>query len=201
MDPEPGCVDGGAGWIVPLPINQLRPIANYSSERETWAQSSHAVPLSGNLIKLDLQGLNGHTVIVTDFGVRVVHRAPPVSGTVPEFYAECGGVMHSYFRANLDTGGSSVSTVPIRGGGVENVAPVVPLPHSLSEADVEEWLLTITTKHCGCLYIPYIDYTSDGVVGRLDVRLGSRPWEISAAGPGSVRAVHMGSSPRWVLRR
>jgi hypothetical protein len=147
---------------------------------------------------MELQGLNGHTVIVTDIGVHVVNRRAPVSGTLPEFYTNCGGLSHSYFRANLDTGGSDVSTVPIQGGGVGRVAPPVPLPHSLSETDVEEWILEITTKHCDCSFVPYIDYTSDGVAGRLDIRLGSRPWEVSAAGPGSVHAVHEGLSAKWI---
>jgi hypothetical protein len=192
MNPRPACIDGGTSWIVPTSVPILEPIS-YGGDADAWAVRNHAVPLSGNKISLTIQGLHGHTVIITRFGVQVTSRRPAIIGSIAKFYAECGGVTHSYFAANLDERTRDISATPVRGGAV---APVVPLPHSVTESAPEQWFLSLRTRTCHCSYIPYFDYTSDGVTARFEIKLGAGPWEVSAPGAGSVPAYQTGSDGR-----
>jgi len=192
MNPRQSCTDSSEGWIVPSPVRSLTKVSPQEDE-DAWAARSQAVPYSGAKLKFTIQGLNGRTVIITHFGVLVVKREAPLVGSITKFYADCGGVTHSYFEADLDKASDDLTLEPVQGDGIEEVEPVVPLPHSVSESDPEQWIVTLDTSTCHCSVVPYFDYTSDGVASRFEIKLGVRPWEVSAAAPGSNQVVQGGA--------
>jgi hypothetical protein len=123
---------------------------------------------------------NHHTVVINDFGVRVVKRAKPTGGTRATLSAGCGGLEPSLFTANLDANNPVAQPVAGRDASGK-VVPPVPLPHEITDSGPEVWRLQLTTAHCQCDYIPYFDWSSEGSSGRYDVTLRNKPWRITAS--------------------
>jgi hypothetical protein len=107
--PEQTCTSG-EGWVFDKTPQQL-PGVLPDDDKQAWAAANGGIPASGNLVKVTLQGLNGHTVVVTDIAVQVVSRKDPPRGTYPLTRGPCGGLVPYRFQADLDTTPVSITAV------------------------------------------------------------------------------------------
>src|SRR6516164_3558668 len=99
---QPGDVCHGAtGWVFSQPPQELAALGP-NSDPNSWAVRNGGIPQSGNFITLTVQGRNGHTVVILSFGVKILSRAAPPAGTRATMSGGCGGLMPSFFVANLD---------------------------------------------------------------------------------------------------
>ena len=180
MDPTQAC-KGATSWIMPEPPAQLAPLPSFTAGAVSdWAAANGGIPQSKNYITMTVFAANHHTVVINDFGVRVVNRAKPTGGTRAVLSAGCGGLEPSLFTANLDADNPLAQPVAGRDPSGK-VVPPVPLPHEITASGPEVWRLQLTTSHCQCDYIPYFDWSSEGNSGRYDVTLRDKPWRITAS--------------------
>ncbi len=177
MQPGDLC-DGATGWVFQQSPRQLRPPALGTNDIQ-WAVRNHGIPESGNYITVTVQGLHGHTVIIEQFGVRVISRRPPPTGTAAILSGGCGGLQPAFFDLNLDEYQPQV--IPVAGtNSVGQHFKPVPLPHVVSESDPEQWRLQVVTKECDCSFVPYFTWSSDGSQGTFYITNGSGPWRVAA---------------------
>jgi hypothetical protein len=159
MQPGVSC-RGATGWVFRQPPRQLPPLP-WSSDPNKWALRNGGIPRSGNYITVTVQGINGHTVVILDFGVKVLRRAAPPTGTAAFTSGQCGGLTPSFFDVKLDRPGLQVK--PVTGiDAAGNRVPAVPLPHTVTESGPEQWHLRILTTTCDCTFVPYFTWSSDG---------------------------------------
>lgn len=185
---QPGAFCPGTGWVFRQPPTQLAPSASNSPALNSWAVHNGGIPQSGNYITFTVQARNGHTVIILDFGIKILRRAVPV-GTATKFLGSCGGgLTPSFFDVNLDKPGLQVT--PVSGmDAVGNPVPPVPLPHEVTESSPEQWRFQILTTNCDCTFVPYFTWSSDGNLGTFSVPDGSQPWRVTAVTRGMSRSV------------
>src|SRR6202022_3997126 len=63
--PSPGLAcEGGEGWVFDKDPQHL-PGVFPSDNRDAWAAANGGIPASGNYVVVTLQGLKGHTVVVS----------------------------------------------------------------------------------------------------------------------------------------
>ena len=201
LDPTQACRNQ-PGWLFHLRPEQLPPYP-VNHDLDGWARVNGGIPESGSYLSLTVQGVNGHTVVIEDFGVHIIRRQAPTPGSAPSLSGGCGGINPDYFRADLDSGsGDYVSTVAVAGDSPDDptrtIKPV-PMPHVVSETDPEVWRLAVTTKQCDCLFLPYFDWTSGGNRGRYEIMNGKNVWEVTAVLPGSVPLYLNGPGEPWAL--
>lgn len=177
MEPQDTC-DGATGWVFrQLPSRlQALPLAG---DPVAWAVRNHGIPQSGNYISVTVQGLNGHTVVIESFGVKIISKQQAPTGTAAILSGGCGGLEPSFFKLNLDTPDAQI--VPTFGSTAtgETVQPVA-LPHVVSESNPEQWHLQIITTRYDCTFVPYFTWSSDGQQGTFYITNGSAPWEIAS---------------------
>jgi hypothetical protein len=180
LDPTQAC-KGATSWVMPDPPEQLAPLPSFTAAAVSdWAAANGGIPQSKNYITMRIFAANHHTVVIDDFGVRIVNRAKPIGGTRATLSAGCGGLEPSFFTANLDADNPVAQPVAGRDDSGK-VVPPVPLPHEITDSGPEVWRLQLTTAHCQCDYIPFFDWSSAGSSGRYDVTLRNKPWRITAA--------------------
>ena len=177
MKPDDEC-NGATGWVFRQSPTKLAPLTSYNPN--DWAIRNGGIPQSGNYITLDVQALNGHTVIIDTIGVKVISRAAPPSGTAAILSGGCGGLTPSLFRVNLDQPGLQVR--PVDGVDITGKKiPPIPLPHVVTETGPEQWRLQILTATCDCTFVPYFTWSSDGSAGTFEITDGSGPWQVASA--------------------
>ena len=191
---QPGDVCHGAtGWVFSQPPQELAALGP-NSDPNSWAVRNGGIPQSGNFITLTVQGRNGHTVVILSFGVKILSRTAPPTGTRATMSGGCGGLMPSFFVANLDK--PSLQARPVSGvDEAGNKVRAVPLPHTVTESGPEQWRLQILTANCDCAFIPYFTWSSDGNEGTFQIPDGSGPWRVAAA--TKARPALRDSSGRW----
>jgi hypothetical protein len=165
-------------WVFRQSPKQLAPLP-LTSDPNVWAARNGGVPQSGNYITVTVQGRNGHTVVVLSFGVRILRRAAPPSGTAATLGGGCGGLVPSFFDLNLDdpvVQATAVSGIDDAGHPV----PAVPLPHVVTESSPEQWRIRILTTKCDCTFVPYFTWSSDGNQGTFEITNRSGPWRVAA---------------------
>lgn len=177
--PEQTCT-GGEGWVFARTPQQL-PGVLPDEDKQAWAAANGGIPASGNLVKVTLQGLNGHTVVVTDIAVQVVSREEPPDGTYPLTRGPCGGLVPYRFQADLDA--SPVSVTPVADEGVIEPAQVrrpVDLPHAVSGSQPEVWHIAAVTETCTCEWTATLNWNSDGKKGSTEIADNGRPFRVAA---------------------
>ena len=192
MQPDQAC-EGATGWVFRQPPRQLAPLP-FKNDPNSWAVRNGGVPASGNYITLTVQGNHGHTVVILDFGVKVIRRTSPPTGTAANLSGGCGGLTPSFFDVNLDK--PDLQVKPVSGeDAAGNKVTAVPLPHTLSESSPEQWRLRILTTNCDCEFVPYFTWSSDGNEGTFQVTNGSAPWRVAAV--TEARSATRGSNGQW----
>lgn len=192
MQPDQGC-KAATGWVFQQSPQQLAPLAP-TGDPNGWALHNHGIPQSGNYITITAQGLNGHTVIIQSFGVKVLSRAAPPTGTAAFLTGGCGGLTPSFFSVNLDKPG--LQATPVAGvDAAGHKIRAVPLPHVVTESRPEQWRLRVTTADCNCTFMPYFTWSSDGNQGIFYVTNHSDPWRIAAV--TKARRAIRGANGRW----
>lgn len=179
MDPSEAC-DGARGWVFPQKPDALPPVTvTNAASIDAWARANGGVPQSGNYLTLTVFAVGNHSVVINDFGVRVVARSAPLGGTNAALSAGCGAIEPAWFSADLDT--TTAVAKPVAGhDSLGHAVPATPLPHLVTSGQPESWRLQVTTKRCECEYIPYFDWSSDNNAGRYDVTLRGQPWRVTA---------------------
>lgn len=178
--PVNSCVAGGEGWVFNKNPQQL-PGVRPSDDKDAWAAANGGIPASGNYVIVTLQGLNGHTVVVSSISVDVVSRTDPPHGTWPNTGAQCGGLKPYRFQANLDMAPVPVSAVPDEGAVAEGQERrPVDLPHSVSGSDPEVWHLAAVTTACTCEWTATLNWTSEGKQGHTDITNNGHPFRVAA---------------------
>jgi hypothetical protein len=181
LSPPADFCHGGAGWVFPGPQRQL-PVPSLQAgdaSLQAWASAHHGIPASGNFVVADLQALPGHTVIINDVRVEVIHRAAPPRGVYPILSGGCGGIVPTSFKADLDHA-SIVLTRSTAGTGFGKPAPRIPLPHQVSESSPEVWYITASTTGCDCEWKAYLDWSSDGKTGSTAIDADGQPFRTAA---------------------
>ncbi|CCH77230.1 hypothetical protein BN12_1740008 [Nostocoides japonicum T1-X7] len=176
LDPSKAC-QGQPGWVFGQPARELAPLP-YSGNSDAWALANGGVPASGSYLAVDVQSSPGQAVIVDGVGVTVVHRSTPTGRVWAQLGGGCGGLVPSFFSADLDAGGD-VRAVAGQDANGRTVVPV-PFPHTLDDTDrSEQWRIELVTKGCDCSVVPYLDYTADGRTGRIEITNRGGPWRVT----------------------
>ena len=177
MQPDQPCL-GATGWVFRQPPRQLAPLP-WRSDPNSWALRNGGIPQSGNYLTVTVQGNHGHTVVILAFGVKVLSRSAPPTGTAANLAGGCGGLTPSFFDANLDK--PDLQVKPVAGlDAAGKKVPAVPLPHTVSESSPEQWHLRFLTATCDCIFVPYFTWSSDGNVGTFQLTNGSGQWRVAA---------------------
>ena len=192
MQPDQGC-KAERSWVFQQSPQQLAPLP-LTTDPNTWAIRNGGIPQSGNYISVTVQGLNGHTVVILSFGVKILSRAAPPAGTAASLTGGCGGLTPSFFDLNLDS--PIVQATPVSGiDDAGHTVPAVPLPHVVTESSPEQWQLRILTTTCDCTFVPYFTWSSDGNQGTFEITNGSGPWRVAAI--TKARAAIRNISGQW----
>ena len=177
--PAHSCSGGGEDWVFDKPPSEL-PGVLPDDDKDAWAAANGGIPASGNYIVVTLQGLNGHTVVVSDISVDVFSRREPPDGTYPYTGGQCGGLIPYRFALDLDKTPVSVKAVADDGSfGGEPRRPVE-LPHAISGSEPEVWHLAAVTKDCDCEWTATLNWTSDGVEGHTQITNDGKPFRVAA---------------------
>jgi hypothetical protein len=196
--PEPSCQGGGTGWVFDKGPQQL-PGVPPRGDVNAWATANGGIPASGNYVNVDVQGLDGHTVVVDSISVNVVSRAEPLQGTWAETWAQCGGLIPYRFQLNLDTAPVAITAIPDEGAGpAGGERRPVDLPHSVNGSEPEVWHLTAVTTTCTCEWTATLNWTSDGKQGHTDLTDNGHPFRVAAV----TRSTHVKpDNGGWMLAR
>lgn len=179
--PVNSCEGGGEGWVFDKDPQHL-PGVLPSDDKEAWAAANRGIPASGNYVVVTLQGLDGHTVVVTGISVDVMSRIEPPHGTWPNTGAQCGGLKPYRFQANLDSTPVLVTAVADEGTVAEGQERrPVDLPHAVSRSDPEVWHLAAVTTTCTCEWAATLNWTSEGKQGHTDITNNGHPFRVAAA--------------------
>ncbi len=178
--PSPAAVcQGGQSWVFDKRPPQL-PLVPKEGDVDAWAAANGGIPTSGNYIKVTLQGLNGHNVLVHDISVNIASRTNPPHGAIAELSGGCGGFFPYRFSLDLDASPVSVTAEPDDGFGAQ--ARPVDLPHKISGSDPEVWHLAAVTKTCTCEWTATLNWTADdGKKGTTDINEQGHPFRVAAS--------------------
>jgi hypothetical protein len=189
--PQHTCISG-EGWVFDTDPQHL-PGVLPDEDKDAWAAANGGIPASGNIVQVTLQGLNGHTVVVTDISVEVVSRSDPPSGTYPYTGGQCGGMIPYRFQANLDAKPVSVTALADDGAVDPNaVRRPVDLPHSISGSEPEVWHIGAITDSCTCEWTATLNWNSEGTQGHTKITDNGRPFRVAA----TTHAVHVATDYR-----
>ena len=90
---------------------QHLPAPPENGDKDGWAAANGGIPASGNYIDVTLQGLNGHTVVVSSISADITSRRDPLQGTYTTLGCGCGGLIPYRFSLN----GAGTAHLTLRG--------------------------------------------------------------------------------------
>jgi hypothetical protein len=162
---------------------QLPSLPKNFDDLDGWVAANGGIPASGSYIKVALQGLYGHNVLVHDISVNIVSHREPLHGTYADFAKQCGGYVPYRFSLNLDARPVSVTVEAAEGGGEGPPgSPSVDLPHRISGSEPEVWNLSAVTKTCTCEWTATLNWTADdGRKGTTEINDHGHPFRVAAS--------------------
>jgi hypothetical protein len=181
-DPNDQGCGGGLRYVYPFPASKMPTFPSGVTDIQ-YAQKYHAIPTTGFMIGLTVQGTGTGAVVLTGLEVKVKSRRAAIVGSYEE--GGCGGIPGRAFDLLLDQTSPQASPE----------AEVTNFPYQVSNTDSEFFQVWPEGVNSYVTYSLLLDWSYQGRSGQLVIDDHGTPFQFT--GFGASAGGYFDSSGKW----